>query len=97
MLDPKRFKDLARHRKGILTNVLSERIARLLHYDLVEQIPAQDDTKRFAYHLTSKGDALRPLLDAMRDWGWKWEKGTRTLLGSGPTEISRQCGHPKLS
>ncbi len=27
--------------------------------------------------LTAKGEALRPVLEALRDWGLTWEKGTR--------------------
>lgn len=30
-----------------------------------------------------KGAALRPVLEAMRDWGLKWEKGTRAKAGPG--------------
>jgi len=72
-----RFKDFSASPEGIPTNILSERLARLLRYQIVEQIPAHDGTKRFAYQLTEKGKALRPLLEAMRDWGLEWEKGTR--------------------
>ncbi|MEO8426327.1 MAG: helix-turn-helix domain-containing protein [Verrucomicrobiota bacterium] len=77
-----RFKDFIASPESIPTNILSERLARLLRYKIVEQIPAHDGTKRFAYELTDKGKALRPLLEALRDWGLEWEKGTRELLGS---------------
>ena len=83
MLGRSRFRDFSAAPEGIPTNILSERLARLLRYQIVEQIPAPDGTKRFAYQLTARGNALRPLLEAMRDWGLEWEKGTRTLLDSG--------------
>lgn len=75
-----RFKDFSASPEGIPTNILSERLARLLRCKIVEQIPAHDGTKRFAYQLTAKGKAMRPMLKAMRDWGLKWEKGTRALV-----------------
>jgi len=84
MLGRTRFKDFSASPEHIPTNILSDRLVRLLRSGIVEQVPAADGTKRLAYRLTAKGRALRPLLAAMRDWGLKWEKGTRALLVSGP-------------
>ena len=58
------------------TNILSERLSRLLTYEIIERIPSPDGTKHRAYQLTPKGKALRPLLESMRDWGLRWEPGT---------------------
>ena len=74
MLGRSRFKDFAESPEGIPTNILSDRLERLLQHEIVEQIPADDGTKRFAYRLTKKGEALRPVLVTMRDWGLKWRK-----------------------
>lgn len=82
MLGRSRFKDFEASPEGIPTNILSERLERLLRHDIVEQIPAEEGAKRLAYRLTAKGGELRPLLAAMRDWGLKWEKGTRALSSS---------------
>jgi DNA-binding HxlR family transcriptional regulator len=79
MLGRDRFRDFVTSPEGIPTNILSERLERLLQHDIVEQVPATDGTKRSAYRLTKKGDALRPIVRAMRDWGLEWEKGTRLL------------------
>ena len=79
MLGRTRFKDFSASPEGIPTNILSERLERLLQHGVVEQIPADDGTKRLAYRLTEKGRALRPLMKAMRDWGLQWEKGTLTM------------------
>jgi DNA-binding HxlR family transcriptional regulator len=75
-----RFKDFATSPERIPTNILSDRLERLLERRIVEQIPAQDGTKRLAYRLTKKGKALGPVLKAMRDWGLAWDKSTRVLL-----------------
>ena len=74
-----RFKDFTASPEGIPTNILSERLERLLLHGIVEQTAAADGTKRLAYRLTKKGKALGPVLVAMRDWGLEWEKGTRLM------------------
>ncbi|HTI72019.1 MAG TPA: helix-turn-helix domain-containing protein [Candidatus Limnocylindria bacterium] len=80
VLGRSRFKDFAGSPEGIPTNILSDRLERLLEHGLVDQIPAPDGTKRLAYQLTKKGEALRPVLEALRDWGLAWDKSTRVLL-----------------
>jgi DNA-binding HxlR family transcriptional regulator len=75
-----RFRDFVASPEGIPTNILSNRLENLLQHEIVEQIPAHDGTKRFAYALTKKGKALGPLLEALRDWGLKWDKETRVLI-----------------
>jgi len=74
-----RFKDFTSSPEGIPTNILTDRLERLLAHGVVEQIPAEDGTKRLAYRLTKKGKALRPVLKAMRDWGLTWNKSTRSM------------------
>jgi DNA-binding HxlR family transcriptional regulator len=82
ILGRSRFKDFTASPEGIPTNILSDRLERLLRHGVVEQVPADDGTKRLGYKLTAKGLALRPILTAMRDWGLKWEKGTQVQLAS---------------
>ena len=66
--------------EGIPTNILSDRLARLLRHRIVDRIPAEDGTKRLAYRLTAKGAAMRPVLEAMRDWGLAHAPGSRAAL-----------------
>jgi DNA-binding HxlR family transcriptional regulator len=80
LLGRSRFRDFSASPEGIPTNILSDRLERLLEHRIVEQIPATDGTKRLAYRLTEKGQSLGPLLKAMRDWGLAWDKSTRVLL-----------------
>ena len=42
--------------------------------------PASPGSKQFGYELTEKGHALKALVRAIRDWGLKWERGTRVGL-----------------
>jgi DNA-binding HxlR family transcriptional regulator len=80
ILGRSRFKDFTASPEGIPTNILSDRLERLLRHGVVEQAPAADGTKHLGYQLTAKGLALRPIVAAMRDWGLKWEKGARARL-----------------
>jgi DNA-binding HxlR family transcriptional regulator len=77
-----RFKEFAASPEGIPTNILTDRLERLLARNIIEQIPAEDGTKRLAYRLTKKGKALGPILKAMRDWGLAWDKSTRVMAGT---------------
>lgn len=85
-----RFRELVASPEGIPTNILSARLDRLQREAIIKRVPAADGTKRLAYCLTEKGRALRPLLEALRDWGLRWENGTRALLEAPP-------GAPKLT
>jgi DNA-binding HxlR family transcriptional regulator len=86
MFGRSRFKDFSASPEGIPTNILSERLERLVRHEVAERIPAADGTKRLAYQLTEKGNALRPVLEAMRDWGLTWEPGTEDRISGGSAE-----------
>jgi DNA-binding HxlR family transcriptional regulator len=75
-----RFKEFMASPEGIPTNILSNRLERLLEGGIICQIPAADGSKHLAYELTGKGRALRPVLRALRDWGLQWEPGTEVRL-----------------
>ena len=75
-----RFKDFTASPEGIPTNILADRLERLLAHGVVEQMPAEDGTKRLAYRLTEKGKTLGSVLKAMRDWGLAWDKSTHVQV-----------------
>ena len=66
LLGRSRFRDFLSSPEGIPTNILADRLERLLEEGVIKHIPAADGTKRRAYQLTKKGEALRPVLIAMR-------------------------------
>lgn len=80
LLGRTRFKDFTASPENIPTNILSDRLSRLLEHEIVAQIPAQESPGRLAYKLTKKGKALKPLLVTLKEWGLKWEDGTREGL-----------------
>jgi len=85
VLGRSRFKDFTASPEGIPTNILSDRLERLQSTGIITQVTPPDGSKHRAYQLTSKGEALRPILAAMRDWGLTWEKGTKVLLQPAST------------
>ncbi len=80
ILGRSRFKDFLTSPEGIPTNILTERLKRLLEHQVVTQVCAAEGSKHLAYQLTEKGHALLPIVKAMKDWGLAWEKGTRAGL-----------------
>jgi DNA-binding HxlR family transcriptional regulator len=70
------FKDFATGPENIPTNILSDRLSRLMVSDVISQAPVEGDGRRLSYHLTPKGVALRPVLLALRDWGLEWIEGS---------------------
>ncbi len=77
LLGASRFKDFTASPEGIPTNILSDRLERLARHGVVRKVPAAEGGRRHAYQLTEKGEALRPVLREMREWGLTWEPGTR--------------------
>lgn len=80
MFGRSRFKDFSASPERIPTNILAERLQRLIRHGLAEKVPAEDGSMRFGYRLTEKGFSLGPVLEAMRDWGLKWEPSTQAMM-----------------
>src|ERR1700745_2982833 len=57
-----RFKEFAASPEGIPTNILTDRLERLLAAGIIQQIPAEDGTKRMAFRLTKRRKALGPIM-----------------------------------
>ena len=69
------FKSLQDSAEGIPTNILSERLRRLMGWGLVRREPYQDRPVRYAYHLTEAGRALEPVLLQVMQWGHQYLDG----------------------
>jgi DNA-binding HxlR family transcriptional regulator len=82
MIGRSRFGEFTASPERIPTNILTERLTRLRRFGLVEQRPVSEGSKRNSYHLTEKGEALRGVMRAMKDWGLEWEPGTEARLSS---------------
>jgi len=75
---------------GIATNILADRLRRLLAAGVIEQRPYQEHPPRYEYHLTSKGWDFFKFTIAMHEWGTRWVPAPH-----GPGLLLRHlpCGH----
>lgn len=74
------FKEFLESPERIATNILSERLARLLAHGLIERLPSASVPGRDAYHLTERGASLMPLLEQVAAWGLANIPGTEARL-----------------
>lgn len=69
-----RFADFARSPERIATNILADRLDRLVEQGFVDK----HDTE--GYRLTAKGKSLLPVATAIAQWGLENIRGTKALL-----------------
>lgn len=75
LLDGKsRFSEFERSAEAIPTNILTDRLRRLVAHGLAERI--KGDGRRVDYIVTTKGEAMRPALIALAAWGNAHVDGT---------------------
>jgi DNA-binding HxlR family transcriptional regulator len=60
---------------GIAKNILSDRLSHLVEHGIFEKQAVGESGQRFEYRLTEKGEALLPLLTALREWSDEWVFG----------------------
>lgn len=73
----KTFGEIQDSPEGIPTNILADRLKRLEREGVIEKTPYQERPPRYHYHLTEKGEALRPLLKEMARWALRHVPGTK--------------------
>lgn len=66
---PKRFVDLRTSLKGIVTNILTDRLRELEAAGVLERRYLPPPAASMVYELTEAGHALEPVLAAMAQWG----------------------------
>jgi DNA-binding HxlR family transcriptional regulator len=65
---------------GIARNILSDRLTKLVGGGILERRPDPDDGRRVIYSLTAKGEALLPVVLALRQWGEEWGYGKMGVI-----------------
>jgi DNA-binding HxlR family transcriptional regulator len=68
----RRFTELEHSCPGISPRTLSERLRVLEHEGIVVRRSYAEAPPRVEYELTEKGQALLPIIDAMREFGRSW-------------------------
>src|ERR687887_2768318 len=69
---PRRFSELERSCPGISPRTLSERLRVLEEEGVVLRQSYPESPPRVEYELTQKGEALLPIIEAMRAFGHAW-------------------------
>ncbi|AVH19074.1 transcriptional regulator [Enterobacter sp. SGAir0187] len=85
-----RFGDFQRS-LGVARNILSDRLRKLVEADILTLQGASDGTAYQEYVLTDKGEALFPLVVALRQWG------EQNLFAQGERHsllVDRRTGKP---
>ncbi len=72
---PRRFSELQRSLAGISPRTLSIRLRSLEEEGIVERRVYAEMPPRVVYRLTSKGEDLVPIVEAMREYGRRWLGG----------------------
>ena len=72
----KRYGEFAGAMEGIPTNLLADRLKRLEAAGVITSSPYQDNPPRYEYALTPAGEALRPVMQELVNWGRRHLPGT---------------------
>lgn len=81
------YSQLQQAPEGIPTNILADRLKRLQEQGIIEKQAYQQHPPRYSYHLTDKGNGLKPVLLEMLKWGLEYVPGT--IL---PESVARKTG-----
>ena len=65
---------------GIARNILSNRLAKLVDGEILERCPDPADRRKVVYSLSAKGEALLPVVLALRQWGEDWGHGCQEIF-----------------
>lgn len=78
-----RFSDIAASIPGLSDRMLSERLKQLEAERLIERRVIPETPVRVEYHLTERGSALAPVLDAVMAWADVWLDDAPPISGAG--------------
>ena len=74
------YKEFAASPEKISTNILADRLQRLVEHEIAERYPSPEQPGRDAYRLTSKGKKLGPILKSIVKWGLDNIEGTEARM-----------------
>jgi DNA-binding HxlR family transcriptional regulator len=83
----RRYAEFLTSSEQIPTNILAERLKRLVAHGIIEPHRYSAHPPRMEYVLTTKGEDLRPILRSMLDWGLQHVPGTRRPAPVTPPDI----------
>jgi DNA-binding HxlR family transcriptional regulator len=72
MSGPRRFCELTALVEGLSDRVLSDRLRELEAEGIVKRVVYPQIPVRVEYQLTEKGEALKPVIEAIHTWASQW-------------------------
>jgi DNA-binding HxlR family transcriptional regulator len=79
LLGTTRFNDLRRGIPRMSPSLLSKRLRELEEAGILERVANAKGAELYEYKLTDAGRALKPVVDAIGDWGHRWVTTATTL------------------
>jgi DNA-binding HxlR family transcriptional regulator len=86
MLGKRRYQDLISSPESIASNILADRLRRLEVAGLLDRRLYQQSPVRYEYVLTDKGRDLKPVLEAIIEWGKRHYPDTVVFAPFSPAE-----------
>ncbi|MFP4152652.1 MAG: winged helix-turn-helix transcriptional regulator [Alkalispirochaeta sp.] len=77
------FSELRAAIPGLSDRMLAERLRELEREGIVERVVIPETPVRIEYHLTEKGRALAPVMNAFVEWLQRWGDGAPAPLAGG--------------
>ena len=74
------YKDFCQSPEKIATNILADRLGKLVEHGIAEKWIPDNESGREAYRLTAKGQSLKTVLEAVVQWWLNNIKGTEARL-----------------
>ncbi len=74
------FKEFEHSPEGISSNILADRLSKLIGWGIIEKFSSSEVLGRQAYRLTALGETLRPVVEAISDWGLTYIEGTQKRI-----------------
>ena len=88
----KRFGELKKLLGGISQKVLTANLRQMEEAGLLTRTAYAEVPPRVEYALTETGRSLRPVLEAMLEWGTRYKAGTAAAAGPTPSIRRRTRG-----
>ena len=76
MMRPWRFNELKKSLEGISQKVLTDSLRAIEEDGLITRTVYPEVPPRVEYALSDLGETMRPILDAMQEWGTNYKNGT---------------------
>ena len=82
LIGKRRFKEFLQSEEGITTNILTDRLNRLIKCEIAEKRLSEEDSRYPEYVLTARGKELKSLLGELIKWSMKHVEGSNLPKGT---------------